>query len=133
MLGNSISVVTDFNDYLYYNTTPSVCNFRDKAMSVTPSKSAAACFSLLNVEVSTGTSTSTPAGPIGHDLTLTTGTESTNSSPTSIISSTNKPSAGHVLVFQAIFVHGPGLGVHVLGFGGYWWWGFCVIRCFQGV
>jgi hypothetical protein len=67
VLGNSISAVTDFNDYLYYNTTPSVCNFRDKAMSVTPSKSAAACFSLLNIEVSTGTSTSTPTGPIGHD------------------------------------------------------------------
>jgi hypothetical protein len=97
VLGNWISVVTDFNDYLYYNTTPSVCNFRDKAMSVAPSKSAAACFSLLNIEVSTGTSTSTPTGPIGHDLTLTTGTDSTNSSPTSIISSTNKPPAGHVL------------------------------------
>jgi hypothetical protein len=53
-------------------------------------------FSLLNIAVFTGTSTSTPTGPTGHDSTLTTGTDSTNPSPTSIISSTNKPEAGHV-------------------------------------
>jgi hypothetical protein len=100
VLGNSINAMTDFNTYyLYYNSTPSIFNFGGKALSVTPSKSAAACSSLLNVLVSTGispgTSTSTSTGPTGHGSTLMTGDRSTKPSPTSIISTMENPPAGH--------------------------------------
>jgi 1,3-beta-glucanosyltransferase GAS1 len=101
--------------YQHFNSKPEVCNFNGNATLVTPSKSAAACASLLNVAVPTGTSTGGTTGPTGHGSTTTSGTGSTKTSTGSTTSGTNKSSAGHVGVTTPFSFIGPGLGIFVLG------------------
>ena len=103
--------------YLYYGSKD--CSFTGNATLVTPSKSAVACSSLLNVAmptgISTATSTGSGAGPTGHSSITTSGAGSTKTSSSATTSGTKKSSAGNIIVATRFSFIGPGLGIYVLG------------------